>query len=108
MFGFFFSLSLSSVFLAPLSSLLSSHFSLFSSWYSDKLQSNELQVRKEPAGLKERSSGASASTDSGGGQGSGKKKISLHSTGGDTTRRLDINREDLWELPKILGAKKAA
>ena len=75
--------------------------------YSDKWQSNEKQVRKEPAdhkewgrqevqGTEQVSIGASASTDAK----VQKKKISLCPPGGDTTRRLNINREDLWELKK--------
>ena len=51
--------------------------------------------------------GASATTDGGSGQGSGKKKkISLCLPGGDTTRRPDINRQDRWELQKVLDEKE--
>ena len=83
------------------------------SWFSDKWQSNEQQVRKEPAGYKEWSGqevqgsdqltgGASASTGDGGGEGSGKKrKCSV-----GTTRKLKHTREDLWELQTKKGSLK--
>ena len=51
--------------------------------------------------------GASATTDGGDGQGPGKKKkMSLCHPGGDTTRRLDIHREDCCELQKVLDEKE--
>ena len=66
--------------------------------------------RQEVQGTEQVTGGASASTDGGGGQGSGKKKkkISRCLLGGNTTRRLNVNRKDFWDLQEFLDGKKVS
>ena len=63
-----------------------------STWDNDELTG---PGRQEVQGPEQVMGGASASTDGGGGQGSGKNKKII----ADTLRKLNINREDLWVTP---------
>ena len=71
-----------------------------------------LQRVGQTTSSRSRAGDGGASTDGGGGQGSGKKKkISISPLGGRGEilhEKLHINREDLWELQKILDGKKGS